>query len=278
MSLGENLRAAPKEEIRIGEYMFQVAPDIFRIGERHEPHIRLGAPNSYAIKGTRGIVVVDTGYGDIEYVDAINELMESSSPLGFIATHGHWDHAGEMEEMAREMGVPVLRGGRDFTTPQTISLGERDLIVIPAPGHTEDSVYVVDSNRRAVFMGDNGLPNISSNIDEEFMGEYMRGLENLLQYQPEIFCGGHGPVRYDATRRIQELINYRVARELKILLTVDKGLGKIADIAEEVYRDEDKDSSDRRRTNQVLSHLIKLQQEGILSTNGSEWFRVNGIE
>lgn len=278
MSLGENLRAAPKEEIRMGEYMFQVAPDIFRIGERHDPNVRLGAPNSYAIKGLAGMLVVDTGYGDIEYVDAIRELAEESKVLGFIATHGHDDHDGEMEDLAQEMGVPVIRGDRSFTTPKTISLGDRDITIIPAPGHTEDSVYVFEPRNRAMFMGDNGLPNITSNINAQYMSEYMKGLKNLLLYDPQIFCGGHGPVRYDATRRIQELINYRVARELKILLTVDKGLGKIADIAEEVYRDEDKDSSDRRRTNQVLSHLIKLQQEGILSTNGSEWFRVNGIE
>lgn len=133
---------------------------------------------SYLMIGTRRALLFDTGpgvYGIRAVVRALTKL-----PLVVVPSHLHFDHVGDVEEFddVRLLDTPALRAqvrnGR-FVEPapqymlrnqkqyvvhgwikdgQTLDLGKRKVQIISTPGHTPDSVTVIDDGAERVFTGD----------------------------------------------------------------------------------------------------------------------------
>jgi glyoxylase-like metal-dependent hydrolase (beta-lactamase superfamily II) len=133
---------------------------------------------SYLLLGTKRALLFDTGpgiYGIRKVVESITKL-----PLVVVPSHLHFDHVGNLNEFdtVELLDTPALRAqihNGHFTETATqfmlsrtdtfrvhgwlkdrqiIELGNRPVTLVSTPGHTPDSVSLVDASRRRMFSGD----------------------------------------------------------------------------------------------------------------------------
>jgi glyoxylase-like metal-dependent hydrolase (beta-lactamase superfamily II) len=133
---------------------------------------------SYLLIGTQRALLFDTGPGIYSIRAQVQRL--TSLPVIAIPSHLHFDHVGDLEEFSdvRLLDTPALRAqirGGYFVEPpsqymltspfryrvhgwikdgQTIDLGGRSVRLLSTPGHTPDSVSLVDAGGAHLFTGD----------------------------------------------------------------------------------------------------------------------------
>jgi hydroxyacylglutathione hydrolase len=133
---------------------------------------------SYLLIGKQRALLFDTGPGIYSIRKEVATL--TSLPVIAIPSHLHFDHVGDLEEFddVRLLDTPALRAqvhGGYFVEPpsqyllrtpiqyrvhewvkdgQTLDLGGRTVRLISTPGHTPDSVSVVDAGGARLFTGD----------------------------------------------------------------------------------------------------------------------------
>lgn len=162
--------------------------DYYTIERIDEQTIAIGEPRyfqqnyNYLILGKEKAVLFDTGPG----VRDITPVVESLTDLPVVVTqsHLHYDHVGNHErfeniamldlpylrkrapqnELALDKyehlgylegyAPPTLKITEWWTPGETIDLGGRSLKVVHAPGHTPDSMILIDEERGQLFAGD----------------------------------------------------------------------------------------------------------------------------
>ncbi len=133
---------------------------------------------SYLLIGSKRALLFDTGPGIYSIRHEVAAL--TSLPVIAIPSHLHFDHVGDLEEFAdvRLLDTPALRAqvhGGFFVEPpaqyllripfkfrphgwfkdgQTLDLGDRTVRLVSTPGHTPDSVSVIDAGGARLFTGD----------------------------------------------------------------------------------------------------------------------------
>jgi glyoxylase-like metal-dependent hydrolase (beta-lactamase superfamily II) len=83
--------------------IFEYAPDVARVA--------IGIVNAYLVGTARQWVLVDTGIAGFASVvrrAADARFGRGARPEAIVLTHGHFDHAGNADALAREWNVPVL--------------------------------------------------------------------------------------------------------------------------------------------------------------------------
>ncbi|MGF1682372.1 MBL fold metallo-hydrolase [Photobacterium makurazakiensis] len=129
---------------------------------------------------TKEAAMVDPG-GDIHLLKAkVQQLGLTVTKL--ILTHGHLDHVGGTEPLAKELGVPVIGPHKDdafwlqglprqsemFGFPMTeafdpdqwldegdtVQVGNQSLAVLHTPGHTPGHVVLHNAQAKIAFVGD----------------------------------------------------------------------------------------------------------------------------
>jgi glyoxylase-like metal-dependent hydrolase (beta-lactamase superfamily II) len=125
--------------------------------------------SAYLVDG----VLVDTAFARV--TRALMPLLDELRPRGVFVTHGHEDHAGNAEHIARR-GIPMwitpataavlrstrtMRGYRSFTWGHALPLATPPVpfdpapfLVIDTPGHSDDHQVLWDPARRRLFAGD----------------------------------------------------------------------------------------------------------------------------
>jgi glyoxylase-like metal-dependent hydrolase (beta-lactamase superfamily II) len=168
---------------------------------------------SYLIAGTERAILFDAGpgYRDIRPV----ALSLTDLPITFIPSHFHYDHVGNeiTFEHVAVIGLPGLRArapeGRlqlsfdehlgfaeGFEAPEllvdewlepgeSIDLGGRVLEVLYSPGHTEDSISLLEPATGMLFTGDFIYPGpLFAFLPNSGMGDYLQGAATLLRESP----------------------------------------------------------------------------------------------
>ncbi len=186
-----------------------IDPHTFAIGEP-----RYYQQNySYLILGETRALLFDAGPGvrDIRsVVDSLTDL-----PVTFLPSHFHYDHVGNTVVFDRVavVDLPYLRrrapDGRllllgsehmgfaeafdaptlvvdDWVAPgESIDLGGRMLRVLHTPGHSLDSISLLDASSGQAFSGDFVIPGpLFAFLPNSGMGDYLMGAENVLAAAP----------------------------------------------------------------------------------------------
>ena len=168
--------------------VYRIRPGVFAIYEPHQYEEVI----SYLILGSRRALLFDTGMG-ISNIRRVAARL-TSLPVSVLNSHTHNDHVGDnwrfqsvygmdtaftrknakgstadaQAELAPDQICGELPAGFDAksyaTRPfhvthwlhdgDTIDLGERTLRVIAAPGHTPDSIALLDAANGLLFTGD----------------------------------------------------------------------------------------------------------------------------
>jgi glyoxylase-like metal-dependent hydrolase (beta-lactamase superfamily II) len=164
---------------------------------------------SYLLIGTRRALLFDTGPGIYSIRAQVRRL--TALPVIAIPSHLHFDHVGDLEEFAdvRLLDDPALRSQvhdgyfvepprqymlrTSFKYPvhgwikdgQTIDLGGRTVRVIATPGHTPDSLAVIDQGGMHLFTGDlvNRVVSLYA-VPGSDVAAAARSLQHLLQISP----------------------------------------------------------------------------------------------
>ncbi len=164
---------------------------------------------SYLIAGSERAILFDAGpgYRDIRAVaESLTDL-----PITFIPSHFHYDHTGNEitfdrvavvdlprlrkrapdnklkltwhEHLGSLEGVdiPTLNVDEWLPIGSEIDLGDRTLRVLYTPGHTDDSISLMDTGSGAVFVGDFIYPGpLYAFLPNSSLGDYLDGSRNLL--------------------------------------------------------------------------------------------------
>ncbi|QNI31993.1 MBL fold metallo-hydrolase [Alloacidobacterium dinghuense] len=201
--------------------VYRVAPDVFAIYEPHQSEETI----SYIIVGNARALLFDTGMG-IGDLKALTSKL-SSLPVTVLNSHTHDDHVGDNWQFDTVYGMDTdftrqnakgskagaqaeiapgelcgaLPAGFNPSTYTTrpwhvtkwlhdgdsIDLGGRTLEVIGTPGHTPDSICLLDRANRLLFSGDTYYPGpIWLYRPETDLVAYGNSVRRLAALQPQV--------------------------------------------------------------------------------------------
>lgn len=215
---------AKLERIKISDPWFEVyriRPGVFAIYEPHQYEEVI----SYLVVGTRKAALFDTGMGISNIRNVVEEI--TKLPVIVLNSHTHNDHVGDnwrfpeiygmdtdftranakgsKEDAQAELApdqicgkLPAGFNAAEYATkPWTIThwihdgdkidLGGRTLHVIAAPGHTPDSIALLDENNGLLFTGDTFYPGpIFLYRPETNLDDYVSSVKKLAALAPRL--------------------------------------------------------------------------------------------
>jgi len=135
--------------------------------------------------------------------DRIIAMAEGTEVQAVFTTHGHWDHVGATEEVARRLEVSHYIGEEDTAMsglptaqpllPGPFPLGDLELEIIATPGHTPGSRCIKAG--QVIFTGDTLFPGgPGATKSPERFKEIMESLDTKLFTRPDetMILPGHG--------------------------------------------------------------------------------------
>ena len=177
---------------------------------------------NYLIVGSERAILFDAGSGGRDIRSVATALTDR--PITFVPSHFHFDHVGNGISFDRvaivdlphlrsraEEGVlklewrehlgsvegyatPVFKVDEWLTPNGWIDLGARKLRVLYTPGHTDDSISLLDTTSGYLFSGDFLYTGpLFAFLPNSGMGDYLQGVETVLEaaaQQSRIF-GAH---------------------------------------------------------------------------------------
>jgi glyoxylase-like metal-dependent hydrolase (beta-lactamase superfamily II) len=201
--------------------VYRIRPGVFAIYEPHQSEEVI----SYLVLGKNKGVLFDTGMGISNIRNVVDHL--TKLPVSVINSHTHNDHVGDnwrfndIYVMDTEFARTNAKGSRedaqaeiapgeicgepparfDFALYATrpfhishwlhdgdkIDLGGRSLQVIATPGHTPDSIALLDTENRLLFTGDTFYPGpIFLYRPETDLDAYLTSVEKLAKLVPRL--------------------------------------------------------------------------------------------
>ncbi len=176
---------------------------------------------NYLIAGSERALLLDAGVGFYDIRPVVQQLTDL--PVTFIPSHLHYDHTGQgsydrtalvdlphLRERAKgdeftpnwgeHLGVaegidPTVWKIDDWIKPGSqIDLGERALTLLYTPGHTDNSISLLDKANNVMFTGDYmSAGSMSAYYPGSNMGDYLQSAHKILgatKGSPEVVLRG----------------------------------------------------------------------------------------
>ncbi|GAA4878061.1 MBL fold metallo-hydrolase [Serinicoccus chungangensis] len=223
-------------------------------------------PSPMTLEGTNTWVLLEPGSGEAVVVDpgpldeahlaaVLDHVARRDARVALtLLTHGHADHAESADRWARLTAAPVRRcgpGHDDLQAGQRVDVGGLEVLVVPTPGHTADSLSFLLPAEQVLLTGDTVLGRGTTVVayPDGDLTSYLESLERLRALTrsgaASSIAPGHGPVVPDATGVVEHYWRHRHARLEQVRQAVaqlhptdDPGRGDLADrVVEQVYAD-----------------------------------------
>lgn len=182
-------------------------------------HMTLDGTNTWIVTkpGSGRALIVDPGPADeAHWLNVAAALTgvgvdPAAGVAAILITHHHGDHTEGIDLFADATGAPVYarapehcRGGGEINfddeqTPVALSLGEVAVELLPAPGHTRDSIAIVVPEAEIIFSGDTILGRGTTVVayPDGNLGQYLDSLQRIRNLvvgrELELILPGHGP-------------------------------------------------------------------------------------
>lgn len=234
--------------------------------------------NTYLLLGDAPLLI-DTGAGVPAYEAALRASLSEQRVKGLqavLVTHDHIDHVGGVEQIERIF--PKARvwkmahhaseppgGFEAFQDGDKIMVNGYALQAIFTPGHAVDHLCFYLEGERVLFSGDLilGTGTTVIPVDGGDMTAYLASLRRLLEWDIRTIYPGHGPVIDRPREYILQYLRHRKMREEQILALLKDGVRDVPTLVKRIYAEVPQaDHGLAQQT--VLSHLIKLEREGIV--------------
>lgn len=179
---------------------------------------------NYLILGDERALLFDAGVGHYDIRPVVESL--TKLPVTFMPSHFHYDHTGQGDwSRIAIVDLPHIRSRADGNSLQptwgehlgsgeaielpmwevsqwvapntTIDLGARELVLVYTPGHTDNSVSLLDIDRELMFTGDfiSDGGDLNSMFPTARLGDYLQSADKVLKrtqdMQGIIFRGAH---------------------------------------------------------------------------------------
>lgn len=185
----------------------------------------LEGTNSWLLRepGSEQVVVVDPGALVEEHLQAVLDRVRSGGHRVVLTllTHRHWDHAESAGRFAELTGAPVRAAGRghdDLVAGEMVRAGGLEVVVVPTPGHTADSVSFLLPAENVLLTGDTVLgrgTTVVAHPDGE-LAAYLESLERISRMtgsgEVTSIAPGHGPGVPDAAGTVRYYLEHRRER------------------------------------------------------------------
>jgi glyoxylase-like metal-dependent hydrolase (beta-lactamase superfamily II) len=156
-----------------------------------------------------------------------------------LADMSRWGATTLLTKWARERGTPeAIEARSEYEEPDEwldgtvkVDVGERTLVAVPTPGHTQGHVVFVDEAAGVLYAGDHVLPHITPSIGFEPvrgplpLGDFLDSLRLMRTYPDLRLLPAHGPVAPSVHARVDELLAHHEERLAHTLDAVRDGAG-----------------------------------------------------
>jgi glyoxylase-like metal-dependent hydrolase (beta-lactamase superfamily II)/8-oxo-dGTP pyrophosphatase MutT (NUDIX family) len=236
--------------------------------------------NAYLV-GEGEMALIDPGSGEKDELRELFALIEALERDGrklttVLLTHEHPDHRGGVAEVCKRWRVKVA--SHELTARQVAAdikladgdwvrlAGTRDwsLRAIHTPGHARGHLCFLHPRTQSLFTGDHipgGTGTVIIDPPDGDMADYLNSLRRLSGEPIQTLFPGHGSPQGGAIRRIQGLIDHRMAREQKVLAALGSEPQKLAALVTRAYADTPREMWPYAERS-LLAHLLKLEREG----------------
>ncbi|WMJ85771.1 MBL fold metallo-hydrolase [Anaerocolumna sp. MB42-C2] len=191
--------------------------------------------NLQLVKGNKYNYIIDTGLGSLSILPVINYIKDDKKPTIVINTHSHWDHIWGNHVLGDSVIIShylcrermdqnfedMLQKKRKYLNGETrkylpnltfenqLYFPEDGIRLFYTPGHTKDSISVLDEVDKVINVGDNVGDNLEELIPslECEKSEYMETIENYKKLEFEFLVSGHNTIlKKDIFDKIQAMI------------------------------------------------------------------------
>ena len=191
--------------------------------------------------GSTDVVVVDPGPLHEEHLQAVLDHVAGRGARVAITllTHGHADHAesaGRWRELTDAPVRAVGRGHDDLAAGETVRVGGLEVLVVPTPGHTSDSVSFLLPAEQVLLTGDTVLGRGTTVVayPDGDLTSYLASLRRLDRLTRSAavtsIAPGHGPVVPDAAGTVEYYLAHRHERLEQVREAVARLRGGAADV------------------------------------------------
>lgn len=248
------------------------------------------------IVGTRDLAVIDPGPADEAHHAALLATIAGRPVTAIVITHHHRDHSPGAIRLKAETGAPIVGAApfhlsddgpradaafdADYAPDQVLDEGDRvagagwTLEAIATPGHTSNHLAFALPETKALFSGDHVMGWSTSVVSppDGNMSAYMSSLEKLASRDDRIYYPAHGEAIERPQRLVRGLLGHRKQREGQILRLLDKGVGAVPAMVEQMYAGIDRQLFGAAERS-VLAHLIDLEQRRLVQSEADSWKR-----
>lgn len=252
-----------------------VAPGIRRVVAANRGPMTYHGTNTYLIEAPGGPLVLDPGPDDAAHVAAV---LDAAGPVaGILLSHTHIDHVGAVQALRHATGAPVY-AWHDPALPEfvpDVRLRDGDTVAgwqaVFTPGHAADHLCFAGPEG-VLFSADHVMSWSSSVVSPPLgvMAQYFDSLNRLLAADHAMYLPGHGPPLPDPLPFVRDLLAHRTAREAAILAALGTAPLSTRALTDRLYSQVD-ERLRRAAERNVLAHLLKLRDEGRVSSGPEGW-------
>ncbi len=240
--------------------------------------------NVYIVQRSDQAILIDAGFANDENIQLImNEVIRKKLNLQAIyLTHHHIDHSLGAPILATLQQCPIYchekaydqlvatwrKEGFDPSQLSINKLTKEDIIrfqdqtihVIETPGHAHGHVSYYLEEADCLFSGDMVIAGSSVWVGppDGHLEEYLNSLKKLIELDPSLIYGGHGPVIEHPRKYMEDLYDRRILRDQQILTLLQDKAMTVEEIATNLYQQKGEHWVVRRN---ILGHLQRLEKQ-----------------
>lgn len=153
--------------------------------------------NIYLIAGDERAILIDSGFGDEEHKEIVNQL--TSLPVTLVLSHGHGDHVSGakywkkalINEADKDLFDKYYTGDgielSFLSDGEILDLGNRKIKVIFTPGHSKGGTVFLDEENQYLFSADTVMNQpVFLQFAYSSVDEYINSIKKLYEQKDKI--------------------------------------------------------------------------------------------
>ncbi|KAJ1282752.1 hypothetical protein BS78_03G075800 [Paspalum vaginatum] len=204
-------------------------------------------------------LLIDPGCSSQVHAELADLIDSLPKRLLVLVTHHHHDHIEGLSVVQRCNPDAVLlthqntmnrigkgnwkTGYTSVTGGEKICIGDQELQVIFAPGHTDGHMGLLHVNTNTLIVGDHCVGHGSATLDSRSGGnmkDYFETTYKFLNLSPHVLIPMHGRISLWPKHMLCGYLRNRRAREASILQSIENGAQTLFEIVSKTYTDVDR--------------------------------------
>jgi glyoxylase-like metal-dependent hydrolase (beta-lactamase superfamily II) len=280
----------------------QVSPLVRRVIANNPSKYTYLGTGTYIV-GHGDVAVIDPGPMLDEHRDALTASLEGTRVRAILVTHCHSDHSPLAAWLREQTGAPTIAFGphgsvesgaaddgeieegvtleetTDLEFDPDVRVGDGEVAAmgdgwtmrgVHTPGHTSNHMCFALDEEQALFTGDHvmGWSTTVVSPPDGDMRDYIDSLRKVMARNDLSLWPTHGAPVTEPKPFLQAFLEHRLEREAQVVAAVRSGVSDIEGMVKQMYADV-REELHKPAARSVLSHLVKLVDDGVVTVEGS---------